>query len=213
MHAYVAEEYFVISSVLSWGLTFTSVTLTVFMANLLHVLCIYVDMAGKPRYAILLDSRIGYKDMLSWWEETKTLITGKEYDKVRVIPGSLLESIPDSEVVELAKNFDPVLNFKVISSDMNANAVRLHCGSHDENVKELTFTQMLYLQAVKTMADRIAALPKLKWIESLHDGSGALLNMPTAFPQPIKVAVRYVGKVPVKGEEGIQFGVELIVSD
>ena len=175
------------------------------MANLLHVLCVYLDMAGRTRYAILLDSQVGYKDTISWWEGAKTMITGKEYDKIPLLPGLLLESIPYSEVVGLA---NPPFNFEVISSD--TNTVRLFCESC--NVKELTFHQMQYLQAVKTLVDRITALPKLKWIESLRVGSGALLNMPTAFPHAIKVTVRYVGKVPVKGEQGIKFGIELIVS-
>ena len=168
-------------------------------------------MTEKRRYAILLDSTIGYKHP-SWLKDAKDWILGKQkqYYEKNVVSGTLLEALSDKEIVVLAQQFDPILNYKSLTVD---HAIWLHC--EPKQIRELTVEEMKYLLAVKTCYDRLDALPKLDWIGSLAIGVGAHLNIPTVFGHPIRVTIRYVGSLPPNGEgecSGTFFGVELLVS-
>ena len=169
-------------------------------------------MAEKQRYAILLDSTVGYKQP-SWFKDTKDWVLGKQkqYTEKNVVSGTLLEALSDKEIVVLAQQFDPILNYKVISTD---HPIWLHC--EPKQLKSLTVEEVKYLLPVKSCYDRLnEALPKLDWIGSLTVGVGAYLNMPAVINQPLKVTIRYVGSLPPTGEGeclGTFFGVELLVS-
>ena len=162
----------------------------------------------REKYAILLEAQLGYKASTSWWDGAKAILTFgiKDYDRLHVIAGSLLEIIEDSEVGVLADYIQPPPNYKVLSDSSH----RLYCTS--KVIKELNEQQMSLLLAVKSCNDRIAVLPKLEWIETLRDGSGAFVSVPEVYNCPTKVAVHYIGSLPDKEKEGFYFGVELLVS-
>ena len=164
------------------------------------------DQAHK--YAILLNSTVGYK-VPSLLKDAKNFVLGKpkQYSQKNIISGTLLEALSEKEILLLASHFDPILNYKVLSSD---HTIWLRCES--KHVKGLTQEELKYLQAVEGFNDRVEALPKLDWIGSLHEGSGAFLNMPTVFGCPIKVTIRYIGSLPNGDNSGTHFGIELLVS-
>lgn len=161
----------------------------------------------NQKYAILLESAVGYKEP-SWIEYARDwrLGKGKQFSEKNVVGGTLLEALSEKEILVLAPHFDPLLNYKVMFSD---HVVWLHC--NPKQIQMLNFEEIKYLQAVKSCNDRLDALPKLDWIESLILGTGAFVNMPTVFGHPVRVTVRYVGDIP-GGELGTYFGVELLVS-
>ena len=161
-----------------------------------------------PKYAILLDSAVGYKEP-GLLKDAKDFVLGKpkQYSQKNIISGTLLEALSEKEILLLAPHFDPILNYKVLSSDPT---VWLHCTS--KQVKRLNHEELKYLQAVKSFNGRLKALPKLDWIGSLHVGSGVYLNIPTVYGRLLKVTIRYIGSLPSEDHLGTNFGVELLVS-
>ena len=162
------------------------------------------DICQKKRFAILLDSATGYKQS-TWKEDTKDWVLGKQFIEKTVIGGTLLEALSEKEILVLAPRFEPILNYKVLSSE-----VSLHC--KPKRIRTLSAEEVGYLQAVKSCNDRLEALPKLDWIGSLHIGSGVYLDIPTVFNHPVKVTIRYIGSLPSADSLGTHFGVELLVS-
>ena len=163
-------------------------------------------MMDTNQYAILLDGTVGYKGP-SWLMDAKDWVFGKQkqFIEKNVISGTLLEALNEKEILLLAQQFDPILNYKVLSLE---HTIWLH--REPKQTKGLSYEEMKYLQAVKSCNDRLEALPKLKWIGSLTLGSRALLNMPTVFNHPIEVTLRYIGSL--LDHCGTYFGVELMVS-
>ena len=130
----------------------------------------------------------------------------KQFSEKNIRSGTLLEALMEKEILLLAQHFDPILNYKVLSSE---HVVWVHCKS--KQVKGLSYEEMKYLQAVKGFNDRLEALPKLDWIESLAPGSGVFLYIPAIFSHPVKVTIRFVGSLPGGDHVGTYFGVELLV--
>ena len=64
------------------------------------------------------------------------------------------------------------------------------------------------LCGVASASGRYDALRKLKWAETLTEGSTVFVNIP-AFPTAAKGTLHYVGSL--SDETGIKFGVELLV--
>ena len=161
-----------------------------------------------PKYAILLDSAVGYKEP-GLLNDAKDFVLGKpkQYSQKNIISGTLLEALSEKEILLLAPHFDPILNYKVLSSDPT---VWLHCTS--KQVKRLNHEEMKYLQAVVDSNDRIEALPKLDWIGDLNVGAGVYVYLPIIFSNSVKVTIRYVGSLPSETHLGTYFGVELLVS-
>ena len=169
-----------------------------------------VDANTSPKqYAILLNSAVGYKESSwykepSWYKDVKDRVLGKQLIEKHIIGGTLLEALSEKEILVLAPRFNPVLNYKTISS------VYIYC--KPKQVKKLSYEEMKYLQAVKNCNDRLEALPKLDWIGCLTDGTDVFLNIPTVFGHPIKGTIRYVGNLPGPDHCGTYFGLELLVS-
>ena len=158
----------------------------------------------KEKFAILLDSAVGYKPS-SWKEDTKDWVLGKQFTEKSIIGGTLLEALSEKEILVLASQFEPILNYKVISSE-----VSLHC--KPKQIRTLNVEEVQYLQAVKSCNCRLEALPKLEWIGSLYIGSGAYLDMPAISNHPVKITILYIGNLPSADYLGTWFGVELLVS-
>ena len=165
-------------------------------------------MVDTSRYAILIDTTVGYKEP-SWLKDAKDWVFGKQrqYSEKNVISGTLLEALSEKEILLLAQQFEPILNYRVLSSE---HTIWLHC--KPKQIKGLSYEEMKYLQAVKACNDRLEALPKLDWIGSLTPGSGCFLSMPTVYAHPIKVTIRSVGDLPGGDHFGTHFGIELLVS-
>lgn len=161
----------------------------------------------KEKFAMLLKSAVGYKQS-SLLTDTMDWMLGKQFIEKPIIGGTLLEALSDKEILVLAPQFDPILNYKILSSDQQV--VSLHC--MPKWIRRLSAVEVGYLQAVKSCNDRLEALPKLDWIGSLHVGSSAYLDMSAIFKDPVKVTILYIGNLPSTDYLGTYFGVELLVS-
>ena len=174
------------------------------------MLFFFIEMSGtesRKRYAILLEAQTGWKFPSSLWEEAKAMFTRKEYEWVNVLSGRLLEILEDSEVGILADCIQPPPNYRIISDP----SVKIYCKS--QWIRELTAMEVKFLQAVESYIDRIKALPKLEWIQSLRVGSGAYVCMPPTFECPTRVTIRFIGEIPIEGKQGTYLGLELLVSN
>ena len=141
-------------------------------------------------YALLLQEDDGHK----YTENNK-----------RVVKGSLLVKLSQEEIKgakqQLASGLLP-FNFRCLEDPK----IKLYCSSN--KVYPLNELQKDYLFGIGSASDRYAALGKLEWTQKLTEGSTCYVSIP-AFTTAAKGKVHYIGRLP--GENGIKFGVELLV--
>ena len=153
-------------------------------------------------YAILLEDRYGYKET-GLLKDFKNWAAGKSYTDKMVLAGSLLQILADDEVASLAQHFQSPPNYKVLGE----SGVRLHC---DEAwIHPLSTRQKDLLFAVKSVHDRVEVYQNLEWVEQLQQGSRVFVKVHNVC-EPVRGTVHFIGKL--QGENGIQFGVELLSS-
>ena len=152
-------------------------------------------------YAILLEDRKGYKET-DHLKDFKSWVAGKAYTEKMILAGNLLQILMDDEVAALAQYFTVPVNYKVLTE----SGIKLHC--EEAWVHPLTTKQKDYLLAVKSVNDRIEVYQNLERVEQLQVGSRVFVNVVNV-RNPVRATIRYIGKLP--GENGIQFGVELLV--
>lgn len=164
-------------------------------------LSITTDMSWEPAlpYALLLQDANGYK-------ENKSVFTGvSSFSNKHVLRGTLLVRLSQEEVRELKQYQSvnvPPFNYKVLGEP----AIKAYCNARVVHL--LNHKQKELLLGVETAVDRFNAVDKLKWAETLAEGSNAYVTIPN-LSTVCKGIVRYVGKLP--NEAGIKFGVELLV--
>ena len=152
-------------------------------------------------YAILLEDRYGYKET-GPLKDFKSWAVGKPYTDRIVLAGSLLQILTDDEVAPLAHYFQPPPNYKVLGE-----SVKIYCDG--AWIHPLSTRQRDLLLAVKSANDRITVYQNLEWVEQLQEGSKVYVKVHDVC-EPVRATVHYIGKLP--GENGIQFGVELLSS-
>ena len=150
-------------------------------------------------YAILLQDTTGYKETKSFFASSSS------FSNKHILRGTLLGRLSHEEVRELKQHQSgniPLFNFKLLGEP----SIKIYCNAH--LVQLLNYKQKELLRGIQSPADGFDTLNKLEWAEKLLEGSNvyvSILNLPTF----AKGVVRYVGKLP--GENGIRFGVELLV--
>jgi len=151
-------------------------------------------------YAVLLQDKIGKK-------EGKSFIGFRSsFTEKHVIRGELLIRLSQQEVRDLklqdANNDLPPMNFK----SWKDHSVKLFCDAHFVHL--LNYDQKELLVGISNSFDRFKAIEKLKWAESLTNGS-LVYVMIVGLPNAAKGMVQFIGKLP--GCQGTHFGVELVV--
>ena len=123
----------------------------------------------------------------------------------RVLKGTLLVKLSQEEIKGakqyLASGLLP-FNFKCLEDP----SIKIYCSSND--VHPLSEQQKDYLYGIGSASDRYGALGKLEWTQKLTKGSIIYVSIP-AFSTAAKGKVHYIGRLP--GENGIKFGIELLV--
>ena len=152
-----------------------------------------------PEKCIILKDSTAYKQISKW-----NILTAKSFTENHILRGSLLVELTEAESRETFQYFTPPLNYKIYSDDL----VKLYCEPAD--VLQLNDQQFDLLLGVKFPFDRYKALNLLHWVEKLTVGFGVNVAIST-IPNPVRGVIRYVGPLP--GEEGIKFGIELLVSE
>ena len=126
-------------------------------------------------------------------------------NNTNVVRGTLLVKLTQEEVRALKQHQAPGLppfNFKCLEDP----SVKLYCNAHD--VHPLNESQKEVLHGIVKASDRYDALAKLEWAGKVTEGSTIFVNI-SAFPTAAKALLRYIGSLP--GENGIKFGIELLV--
>ena len=152
-----------------------------------------------PEKYILLEDTIAHKQTANKWNP----LAVKSYVDEHLLRGSLLVELAESDARETLQHFAVPLNYKKYSDD----SVKLYC--KPEQVLQLNEEQFNLLLGVKYPLDRYKALNILHWVETLRIGYGVAVAIPT-IPHPVRGVIRYKGLLP--GEEGIKFGIEMLVS-
>ena len=149
-----------------------------------------------PEKCILLEEAKAQKEIDNKRNppETKSFVTE------RLLRGSLLVELTDTEAKETQQYFTPALNYKKYSDD----SVKVCC--KPEHVLQLSDEQFDLLVGVKSSSNRYKALDILNWVEKLQIGYSTNVTI----PYPVKGIVRYIGSL--SGEVGTKFGIELLVS-
>ena len=153
-----------------------------------------------PEKCILLEDAVAQKQTTNKWSP---LATKSSFFGDRLLRGSLLVELTDTEARETQQYFIPPLNYKKYSDD----SVKLYC--KPEQVLQLSDEQFNLLLGVKYPFDRYKALNILHWVEKLKSGYGVNVTIST-IPHPVRGVIRYIGLLP--SEEGTKFGIELLVS-
>ena len=158
-------------------------------------------MSWEPAlpYAVLLRDTTGYK-------ENKSAFTGSSsFSPRNILRSTLLSRLSHEEVRELKHHQSgniPLFNFKVLGEP----SIKIYCHAH--LVQLLNYKQKELQHGIQSPADRFDTLNKLEWAEKLFEGSNVYVSIPN-LSTFAKGVVRYVGRLP--GENGIRFGVELLV--
>ena len=157
--------------------------------------CLYF-LAKMNDYGILLKGVQGFKEGFCSQYDLQ------EFRTMYIFKGTLLVKASTSDVIAIDQAYDCSVNYKVDSE----KGVYLYAEPND--VYQLTTLQRDFLLSVKRLDGRLEVLERLAWIESLKKNSEVYVTIAT-IPTPVKGIIRYIGGLP--GEEGRQFGIELIV--
>ena len=103
---------------------------------------------------------------------------------------------------ELMEFTDPPHNYKILTDP----SVTLY-GNHGQ-VHQLTIVQKDLICGIQGLPDRLEAVSKLGWVESLEIGSVVYVSLPST-NSPQKATVQYIGDV--NGKIGTRFGLKLTV--
>ena len=152
-----------------------------------------------PEKCILLEDINAFKQTNKWG-----ILSAKSFTEDRILRGSLLVELTDAESRETNLYFSPPLNYKRYSDE----SVMLYCTP--SQVLQLNDQQFNLLLGVKHPFDRFRALNILHWVEKLRVGVGVKVAI-CGIHNPAIGVIRYLGQLP--GEEGIKFGIELLVSE
>ena len=152
-----------------------------------------------PEKCIILKDSTTYRQTNKW-----NILAAKSFTKKHILRGSLLVKLTEAESSETFEYFVHPLNYKTYSDDSS----KLYC--NPEDVLQLNDRQFDLLLGIRHSFDRFKALNILNWVEKLTIGFGVNVVIPT-IPNPVRGLIRYVGPLP--GEEGIKFGIELLVSE
>ena len=148
-------------------------------------------------YGVLLKSCHGYKEERHKLKDTA------------VQQGTLLINLDPLTVKRIQEKYDRSVNYKVADrrDNQQSEAVLFVAGS--SSILHITILQRDLLLGVKQTHYRMEVLErKLQWVELLTVGSGVYATIAT-IPAPVRGIVRYIGKL--SGEEGKQFGIEIMV--
>jgi len=152
-------------------------------------------------YALLLEDVKGHMEHFS---DTACV---PSFEQVDIPKGSLIESLPVSEVTAIKEVHKFQVNYLVYYSSTQVQSSLL-LFAPPEQVHKLTMEQRDLLLGVGAPTDRIKVVCKLSWIESLGKGSEVYTTIDTV-PDLMKGVIRYIGELP--GLDGTRFGIELMV--
>ena len=155
-------------------------------------------MADRLPYGLLLEEMDGYKKQESYRNGRPSV----SFQREKVLKGTLLIALSHEESKNIAKHLHHVHNYKPVT-DLS---VSLCCETHQ--VFQITREQRDKIHAVGKLEDRLKAVHKLDWIDTVHLGSFVYVTIPVS-AVPVRGIIRHIGKL--QGERGIMFGVELMV--
>ena len=151
--------------------------------------------------ALLLDDVQGHR------EQILTSEGAPSFELVNILKGSLVERLISSDVSAIKQMYKLQASHAVYSSSSQAQS-GVFLFASPKQLYKLTVKQRDLLLAVDNCHDRIEVLNKLRWIESLTEGSKVYVTLAT-IPVPVNGIIRYAGGLA--GLDGTRFGVELMV--
>jgi len=154
-----------------------------------------------PSHALLLEDIHGYEENISDTQGPPS------FKQVEVPKGSLVQSLIISDVSAIKQVYKLKANHTVYSSSTEMQSGVLLFAS-PKQLHQLTVKQRDFLLAVDSCLDRIEVLKKLRWLESLTEGSLVYVTLST-IPVPVNGIIRYIGEL--SGLDGTRFGVEMMV--
>lgn len=168
------------------------------LSTVCYDMCMHIsfpsgNMAMSNTFMLLVDI-IGYKPSKSWYNRAPA--------EERVLRGTLLVGLTETEAKDTRQLFDHALNYKTLSDA----AAQLFCAP--EEVYPLTLQHKELLQGIKSPFDRCRMSKCLKWAEKLTVGDDVQVTI-KSIPSSIKGVIRYIGALPE--EDGTKFGIELMV--
>ena len=153
-------------------------------------------MSKAGMYGVLLKSGHGYK------EERNAL------KPIGVHKGTLLVCLDPLTVKRIQEKYDRSVNYKVADRCDNQQSEAV-LSVANSSILCITMLQRDFLLGIKQTHYRMEVLErKLQWVELLTVGSEVYITIAT-IPAPVRGIVRYIGKL--SGEEGKQFGIEIMV--
>lgn len=165
----------------------------------------HFNISVTGQYAMLLEAKVGCK-VPHWMRDFRKSVRRQLID-VPVVSGTLLKVLTEREMQLTSLQYDSMFNYKVLFSDYE---IWVRCEAKE--TKALSFEEIKFLEAVKSVGDRVSLLHKLEWIGSLSPESNVILkNMSNKFDHPVKAVVRYIGDIPGRNQD-THFGIELMVS-
>ena len=155
-----------------------------------------MDKTGQT-YAVLLKSSDGYK-------EERNMLKPTMIDE-----GTLLVYLDSLTVNRIQTKYDCLVNYEVADRCDNQQSEAVLFVVVSSSILHITMLQRDLLLGVKQTNYRMELLERrLQWVELLTVGCEVYVTIAT-IPVPVKGIVRYIGKL--SGEEGKQFGIEIMV--
>ena len=154
---------------------------------------------AQSSYAVLLKTGRGHREEL-----TKD---GSQLRPVLTDKGTLLVNLDSLTATRIQKKFGLVVNYK-LADRREIHHCEVFLFDNGSNVLFITAIQRDLLLGVKQQLYWMEVLGRLQWVELLTVGSEAYVTIAT-IPAPVKGIVRYIGNL--SGEEGRQFGIEIMV--
>ena len=159
--------------------------------------------------AILLQDSPGEKTDTSIVGTVRTL-AGRKSSSVVVVRGELLVPIPGDEITPRNDGLKPH-NYRL----KREPTVSLYCKDDGDDIAPLGAYEELLLEGIKSTAARyevFISASMLDWGSNLKTGDAVYVGPPSQHYLPVQYAaavIRFVGGL--KGETGIQFGVQITV--
>ena len=161
--------------------------------------------------AILLQDSPGEKTDTSIVGAVKNFVgAGRKSSSVVVVRGELLVPIPGDEITPRNDGLKPH-NYRL----KREPTVSLYCKDDGDDIAPLGAYEELLLEGIKSTTARyevFISANMLDWGSNLKVGDAVYVGLPSQHPVPVQYAaavIRFVGGL--KGETGIQFGVEITV--
>ena len=145
--------------------------------------------------AVLVKDCHGYK------EEIKDELT-----PVVIHQGCLLAYLDSLVINRIKEKYDCIVNYRLADDCYDSEVFFF---ATDSSVLYITSRQRDLLLGIEGLEHRVQALDKLEWAESLTVGCEVCVTIDDT-AAPVRGIIRYIGELP--GEEGSNFGVELLVS-